>query len=76
MFFITQDSSDIIGVMRRDWSDMDPDVSSLEDSSWEILNVNNAHEGIKQHWFKQNYIDHIRQQGHQHNNQVLHTPIS
>ncbi len=71
MFYITQDSSDILGTKIRDWSEMDPDVSSLEDSSWEILNVNNAHEGIKQHWFKQNYIDLIRQQGHQQNSQVL-----
>ncbi len=75
MFYITQDSSDIIGV-RSDWSDLDADVSSLEESSWEILNVNNAYEGIKQHWFKQNYIDRLRQQSSQHNNQVLYTPIS
>jgi hypothetical protein len=75
MFYITQDSSDIIGGV-TDWSNLDADVSALEESSWEILNVNNAHEGIKQHWFKQNYIDRLGQQGSQHNNQVLHTPIS
>ena len=43
-------------IMHRNWPVSHSEAADENDSSWEILNEDNSLEGLKRHWFKQNYI--------------------
>jgi hypothetical protein len=45
-------------ILRRNWPVSHSEAADENDSAWDILNEDNSLDGLKRHWFKQNYINH------------------
>lgn len=43
-------------IYRRSWPVSHSESVDENDSAWDILNEDNSLDGLKRHWFKQNYI--------------------
>lgn len=58
MFTNSMDQNAADEIIRIKWPTDICDADVDNDANWEILNENSDHDGLKRHWFKQNYVIH------------------